>query len=275
MRKLLVLLFPLLLSATPHYGWTADQTIQRMFRGAFATMFFGTNYTSGGGAGTITMVQFSVAALPDTANGTVSITLSPSTSSGDQIFVLADNTATLNSFPAGPVTDSGSQTYTCDWSNITFTSAHKVIFCRVLASAAGVTSVTVQESSSSGAGGVWVWHTNNAGSGIDTNAQPSGSTASPWSSTGINTAQAAEIGFGLSDGVFNGVNCAMSVSGGWSGGSGGTTTPLASTGNWDNGNGGQGMAAYQIWSTTQTGVQYTGTDSGTCNHFVGILAFKK
>lgn len=251
------------------------------FKGSFfpeATMFFGANYTSGTGS-VPTMVDFpstwnpctstSCCVLPNTSSGTCTITLPHSTSSGDTLVVAQ---IVGNSGIPSPFATDASNTYSTQWNSLQLDSkASRVALNYVLSSAAGISSITCTEPAGGGAGGCFAWHISGLGNHlVDTdntaNITAAGG-ASPWASGNINTAIANEVIIGVEAGFFNGANCNSTVTS-WS------ALQIPSSGAWDGGNGGEGVVGHRVVSSTQTGLNFGGTDSGTCTHNAGIIAFK-
>lgn len=88
--------------------------------------------------------------------------------------------------------------------------------------------------------------------------------ASPWNSSPVTTTVAAEYIVGVLYGGFNGTNCATSASGSWT-----QDQVQANIG----GTGSNAAFYHQIVSSTQAGIQTTGTDTGTCSHYALIASF--
>ena len=91
-----------------------------------------------------------------------------------------------------------------------------------------------------------------------------GGPSTPWNSSPVTTTVANEYLVGILLGLYNGANCAPSASGSWS---------LDQHSNNIAGIGATGAFLHQIVSSTQTNIETTGTDSGTCGHFALIAAF--
>ncbi len=91
-----------------------------------------------------------------------------------------------------------------------------------------------------------------------------GGPSTPWNSQPVTTTVANEYLSGVELGLYNGANCAVTASGSW--------TRDQNTAN-ISGSGGNGAYLHQIVSSTQTNIETTGTDTGTCGHFVLIATF--
>jgi hypothetical protein len=130
----------------------------------------------------------------------------------------------------------------------------------------GVTSVTCAETSNANAT-IYVTHVKGLTNGgtLDVHAITaiSGYTASPWNSPAVTTTVANEYLAGGMGGVYNGANCNPSASGSWT---------MRGHNN-DGGTGNSSSYNDQIVSTTQTNIENTGTDSGTCSHWALIATF--
>lgn len=217
----------------------------------------------------ISLVDKEFGNFPNTANGTIQLNLGNATSAGDALLVVCEVAGTSSNGVAS-ITDSNGDTFSSViWNNVRPVTAGNYYASYQLNTVAGITTVTAQENANAGGGGFWVYHVSGlpTSGALDTNSSPSGPTTSPWSSTGINTAIPSEILIGFSQGIFNGGNSNMTLTGGWL---------LGSVDNSNAGNGGQSISGYQIVSTQQIGVQFTGTDAaaGSANHYAGIIAFE-
>lgn len=208
---------------------------------------------------------------PNSANGTVALTLGTATITGEGIFV---RTCVVNGFGSPAVTDNLSQVYT-QLFTASVTAASNNFTCAIYYvqnSSSGVTSVTCKQSASSGHGYCDMTHyTGMATSSISDGFQTfnAGSTT-PWSSTALATANANDVLLGMELSSFaSGATCTPAVSGSWT-----LDGSRFSGSTFDGGNGNAAIVGRQIVSSTGS-YQFTGTDGNAlCTGKSAIAAFK-
>jgi hypothetical protein len=211
-----------------------------------------------------TQIEVATTTLANANNGNSTSTFHTPTTSGELVLVFVADAGSNSS----TVTDNLNDTYVNEYT--TRITGSQFMELWYLANApSGITSVNVKETTAH-LGAVTATHwTGIATSPLDTASSPTGPSSTPWASSPITTSQATELIVGDVYGIYNGVNCAVVPSGSWTNGY--TFNPASG---WDGANGGGTMYSYQVVSTIQTNVQDTGTDSGTCNHYAGIVGFE-
>ena len=200
------------------------------------------------------------------SDGTIQIKLGTSTTAGELIVVedaQNDYECTLTT-----VTDSAGSVYLPIYS-YSLPGSRQLSGAWYLADApSGITYIEVTKNC--GRGAVFAGHyTGIATSGpLDQYTAAANVSTSPWNSSPVSTTAANELLIGSVFGLYNGANCNQSASGLW------VNDIALTSGAWDGNNGNGAMYSHQIVSTAQTNVEYTGTDSGACNHYAGIATFK-
>jgi hypothetical protein len=246
--------------------------------------------TVASGGATITLVE-RVGSLANGSTDTFNVTVA-STNAHDAFFVLTFTSAPATcSSSAQSLTDNksgGSSTYTNQWSVLLFGGADCVQLWYLLNTATGITQLTFTMGTGNDLGGMLIYHANKsiAWTGVDQSSVMSSTLQStPFASSSITTTQASSFIVGevnIHIATYNsGAQNAYAATGSWTASAlcdQSTSAPCinATSGKLDGGNGGILGGAYQIVTTTQSGLQFTGTNNGSANvydNYPGIVNF--
>ena len=239
-------------------------------------------YHAASAGNTITFVE----AVGNTTAGTTAsynVTVT-STSTNDALFIgVWDQTSTL-SCAAGTAqpTISFNQTATATLQTQTASTINNTHTCLYLYSLlntpSAITTVTTQQGSGDTSGGTVVLHFSSSGAwtGIDQNQTiTTTSQGTPWASAGVTTTQTHEVLIGIVGMTIttynSGIQNAIAPTGSWTDYAicAVTTAPCLTTANsganLDAGNGDLLGLGYQIVTSTQTGIAFTGTNNSSTN----------
>lgn len=218
----------------------------------------------------VVQVEVATSSFYDAVDNVATTTLSIPTTQGELIVVSAmSNLPNSGGGLFAAVGDNKGDTYTELFDFLGSDHDEELEMWYLANAPAGVNAVSVSEVVPA-TGLVWVAHYTGVAtsSPLDQFASPtSPGSSTPWGSPTITTTQAKELLVGDAYGEYETANCDMSTSGNWIG-------DFEDGGGFDGNNGNAGMYSYQTVSTIQTDIQNTGTDSGTCQHYAGIAAFK-
>jgi hypothetical protein len=197
-----------------------------------------------------------------------SVTFGTSTTSGELIVLqyfagVANGTVVIS--------DSGSETYTRAWTDLTNVASHETIGTSYFAgSASGITSIKITNSASTYCGFVVEhWKRSSGSWTVDQTGTTSATgVATPWSSPAVTTTSATELLIGSVFAYESTGSCVETASGSWNG--------LAQQ---DGTNGHGSMLLDQTVTSIQTGIQATGTTTGCttfggAGNYPGIVTFK-
>jgi hypothetical protein len=222
------------------------------------------------GAGTFTLVERQAGYSNTCTTTGATVTFGTSTTSGELI-VLEYFTGLTSG--AITITDSGSESYTRAWTDLTNIGAHDTIGTAYFAgTASGITSIKITSGSGSLYCGFAVehWKRSSGTWTVDqTGATSATGVATPWSSPAVTTTFASEllIGSALAY-ITSGSACTMTATGSWNG--------KEAPNNYD---GGDSILLDQIVTSIQSNIRATGTTGscttfGNAGNYPGIITFK-